>query len=81
VLLGTALYVAAPRSRAPRVFRVLGALTIVAGLSLPLLGFTRYDALLGWWTSQGAGVTRVWAAVALTFGVLVAYGVIPKEAR
>lgn len=81
VLLGSALYLAAPRSRAPRVFRVLGALTIVAGLALPFLGVARFDALLAWWTAQGGAITRAWAAVALAFGLLVAYGVIPKEAR
>jgi hypothetical protein len=81
VLLGTSLYFAAPRSRAPRAFRVIGALTIAAGLALPFLGIERFDALLAWWTAQGGGMTRLWAAGALTFGLLVAYGVIPKEAR
>lgn len=81
LLLGSALFVAAPRSRAPRVFRVLGALTIVAGLALPFLGVERFDALLGWWTAQGGAMTRLWAVIALTIGLLIAYGVIPKEAR
>ena len=81
IVLGTALFLAAPRSRAPRVFRVLGALTIVAGLALPFLGVERFDALLAWWTAQGDTTTRVWAAGALMFGLLVAYGIIPKEAR
>lgn len=81
VVFGTALFLAAPRSRAPRVFRVLGALTIVAGLALPFLGVERFDALLAWWTAQGGATTRVWAAAALAFGLLIAYGVIPKEAR
>jgi hypothetical protein len=81
VVLGTALYLAAPRSRAPLLFHALGALTVVAGLALPFLGIERFDALLGWWTSQSGGVTRLSAAGALAFGLLVAYGVIPKEAR
>jgi hypothetical protein len=81
LVLGAALYLAAPRSRAPRVFRVLGALTIAAGLMLPVLGVTRFVALLGWWTAQGAGVTRLWAGAAVAFGLSIAYGVIPREAR
>jgi hypothetical protein len=81
VVLGVALFFAAPRSRAPRVFRVLGALTVVAGLLLPFVGFERFDAMLGWWTAQGAALTRIWAVVAFMVGLLIAYGVIPKEAR
>ena len=81
VVLGTALYVAAPRSRAPTIFRALGVLTVLAGVALPFLGVARFDALLGWWVAQGASVTRVWAAGAVAFGLLVAYGVIPREAR
>ena len=81
VALGTALYCAASRSRAPRAFRVLGALTVAAGVALPFLGVARFVALLDWWTAQGAVVTRLWAAAAVAFGVLVAWGVIPREAR
>jgi hypothetical protein len=81
VVLGTALYVAAPRSRAPTTFYVLGVVTVLAGVALPFLGVARFDALLGWWIAQGASVTRLWAAAAVAFGLLVAYGVIPREAR
>ena len=81
IVLGAALYLAAPRSRAPTIFRVLGVVTVLAGVALPLLGVARFAALLGWWIAQGASVTRAWAAVAVAFGLLVAYGVIPREAR
>jgi hypothetical protein len=81
VLFGTALFVAAPRSRAPSLFRVLGVVTIAAGLALPVLGLDRFDAIVGWWIAQGTGVTRLWAAAALGSGLSIAYGIIPKEAR
>ena len=81
LLLGAALFVAAPRSRAPLVFRVLGAVTFAVGLLYPLIGVARFDSLLDWWTGLDPVVVRIWSACALAIGGLIAYGIIPRDAR
>jgi len=81
LVLGAAMFVAAPTSRAPALFRVLGALTFAVGLLMPLIGVTRFDGLLDWWTGLGPVVTRVWCASAVAIGSAIAYGIIPRDAR
>lgn len=77
VVLGTALFFAAPDSRAPGLLRVLGVFVIVAGVITPFFGLERYRRLLEWWSLQGPVFVRVWAACALLFGLLLTYAVAP----
>ena len=81
LVLGAALFVAAPQSRAPFVFRLLGAVTFAVGLLTPLIGVERFDALLDWWAALDPWVARTGSACAATIGGLVAYGIIPRDAR
>ncbi len=81
VLFGTALFLAAPRSRAPWVFRALGVALAFIGLLMPLMGVERYDALLAWWATERALTVRLWGACAAIFGGLTAYGIMPRDAR
>ena len=73
VALGTALVVAAPTSRTPTTLRVLGVIIIVGGLVTPLIGVDRARMFLAWWVTQGTMVMRVWASIALVFGLVLAY--------
>jgi hypothetical protein len=77
VALGVALFVAAPTSRAPETLRVFGGVVVGIGLMTPLFGLARYRRLLDWWMSRGSGFVRAWAAIALAFGLLLAYAVAP----
>jgi hypothetical protein len=77
VIFGASLVLAAPGSRAPMAFLVLGVLTVVAGLATPLVGVERFAAILDWWRGRGSGTMRAWAFVAMLFGLLVVYGVLP----
>jgi hypothetical protein len=81
VLLGAALVVAAPASRAPLVFRGLGAVTLAIGLLTPLIGVDRFDDLLDWWAALDPLTARVWSACAAAIGAAIAYGIIPRDAR
>ena len=81
VVLGGALFFAAPASRAPRVLRILGIIILVAGLFTPLFGVERVHRLMDWWSTQGAMFMRVWAALALAFGLFLAYAVAPNLRR
>jgi hypothetical protein len=77
VLLGVALWFAAPASRAPDALRILGVVVLVAGLVTPIFGLKRSHKLLEWWWSRGAGFIRAWAFFAAAFGLLLIYSVTP----
>lgn len=79
VVFGAVLLWAAPRSRMPRILRLLGALIIIAGVSTPFLGIERFRAMFDWWSSQGAFFTRAWAVVAIAFGLFIAYAVTTRR--
>ncbi len=81
LVLGAALFTAAPASRAPLAFRALGAAILVVGLLTPLMGVARFDNLLDWWATLDPLVARTWSACAATVGGLIAYGIIPRDAR
>ena len=81
LVLGAALFVAAPASRAPLVFRALGAATFAVGLLTPFIGVERFDDLLEWWAALGPWTARIWSACAAAIGAAIAYGIIPRDAR
>jgi hypothetical protein len=81
LLLGAALFVAAPASRAPLAFRALGAAVFVAGVLTPCIGVERFDALLEWWAALSPWTARTWSACAAALGSAIAYGIIPRDAR
>jgi len=68
VTFGTALWLAAPASRVPIVLRILGAVSITSGVALPLLGLSRFAAIVSWWERRSAAFKRRWAGVAFLFG-------------
>ncbi len=77
VVLGIALFLVAPESRAPEFLRVIGVVSIVAGLATPLVGPVRIGRLVDWWTARPAGVVRAWAAFAMAFGLALVWAVRP----
>lgn len=77
LVLGAALVLAAPTSRAPDVVRILGVLIFASGLVTPWLGLARFRTLLAWWSGRGRGFMRAWAALALVLGLFLAYAVAP----
>jgi len=79
VAFGLVLFVAAAGSRLPRTLRVLGALIMIAGVVTPFFGVEGAQAMLSWWSAQGALFTRAWAALAAVFGLFVIYAVAPRR--
>jgi hypothetical protein len=77
LVLGAALFLAAPASRAPETVRIVGMIVFVAGLITPFFGVERFGRLLDWWSALGPAVIRTWASFALVFGLLLAYAVAP----
>ena len=78
VVLGLALWFAAPASRAPLLLQVLGAIALVAGLMLPFIGLERFKALLDWWTQLSPVAIRVSAVFSIAFGAAVLWALMPS---
>jgi hypothetical protein len=68
---GLALWFAAPDTRLPVVLRALGALAIVSAATLPLIGYTRFERVITWWTNQSHFVMRLWSLLATAIGGVV----------
>jgi hypothetical protein len=79
IILGGALLLAAPASGAPRAIRAVGVIILVAGLMTPFFGPNRFRGILEWWSAQGPMFMRAWAGVALAFGSIMAYILLPKS--
>ena len=73
VMFGAVLLWVAPASRTPKILRVLGVFIIVAGLFTPFFGVERSRAMFDWWSTQGPLFTRMWAMVAVAFGLFIVY--------
>jgi hypothetical protein len=79
IMIGIVLVMAAPRSRAPRVLRVLGVVVTVGGVLTPFIGGRLADVFLNWWTTGGTGEVRIFATLALVVGVVIVYAVAPAR--
>jgi hypothetical protein len=79
IVLGIALLIAAPASRAPTVIRIVGAIVLVAGLMMPFLGPDRVRAIVDWWSSQGRFVMRAGSGFALAFGSFLVWALFPRS--
>lgn len=77
LVLGLALMLAAPASRAPAIISALGIIIFIAGLAAPLIGVERLRRLFAWWSRQMAAFMRAWAGLALVLGLFIAYAVLP----
>lgn len=77
VVLGVALFFAAPGSREPEAVRILGIFIGAAGILTPLVGVERQKRLLDWWSARGRVFQRAWAAVGCAFGLFLVYAVAP----
>ena len=77
LVMGSALYLAAPASRYPDFFRVFGVVAVVAGLALLFLGREVFRKLIDWSCAKDPGFQRVWGIVGVGLGVLLIHGVWP----
>lgn len=76
IAFGVAVWLAAPSSRVPAVLQVLSVVSVISGIALPLLGLSRFVAVLSWWEVRSAGFKRAWAGVACAFGGFLLWSVI-----
>ena len=75
-LLGLALIFAAPASRFPIVFQLVGWLTIIAAVGLLIIGQDRLSRLTEWFNRLSDLVIRTWVITAIVFGLFLIYGIL-----
>ena len=73
LLLGALLIFAAPDARFPVVFKVLGWLSIIAAILIPLLGRTLLDRIINWFTTLSSLLVRFWLLFGIAFGGFLIY--------
>ena len=69
LVFAVALWLAAPLSATPSAFRVLAVIAFLGAVALPLMGSTRFDIFVRWWSEQPAWFLRIWLLLALAFGL------------
>lgn len=74
VVLGVCLLVAAPASRFPLIFQVIGGLSLFAAVALPIVGRRRIMEMLGWFEQLPALALRCWLVVGSAFGAFLVVG-------
>ena len=77
LVLGLALWFAAPVSRAPLLLQVLGVIALVAAFVLPLMGVDRFKALINWWTKLSPTAMRFNCLFAVAFGGVILWALLP----
>jgi hypothetical protein len=78
ILLGIALWSAAPSSRTPGVFEVLGAISLLSGIALPFIGAERLSRIIAWWSGQPSSLIRGWCSVGLAAGLFLFWSVVAR---
>ncbi len=79
VVFGAALFIAAPTSRAPRTLRVLGAISVVVGLAMPVVGVEGFSSRVEVFSALDPGFLRIYAVFVLTVSALLAYALVPRS--
>ncbi len=77
VVTGLVLILAAPASRSPTGFRIIGAIALIAGLVFPLIPTDRWAEFIQWWTQEHRTLYRASAPVAILVGAFIAYAALP----
>ena len=75
LLLGLALLLAAPGSKFPTTFVVLGWVTIAAAVGIVIMGRERMGRLIEWFSRLSEATVRAWLMLGVAFGLILAYGV------
>ncbi len=76
---GVILWLAAPESRTPTFFRMLGAFIFIGGALTPFIGSAIGRSILNLWASYGHAMVRTWGLIATALGVFIIYSVMSKR--
>jgi hypothetical protein len=75
LLLGAALIIAAPESRFPVIFEILGWIAVLAAVAILLMGRERLRKFVAWFQKFSQLMIRVWLLFGIAFGAFLVYGV------
>ena len=81
VAMGLVLILFAPRSRTPRILRLLGVLMALQGIVPQLIGIDRAHLVLEQEERLGVATLRVGALVALASGCFIAFATAPPRPK
>ena len=76
VVLGILFILAAPDTRWPIVFEVLGWIMLVAAVLIPIVGKERLTRFIMWWVEKPPAWVRTWLGFGFIAGLLLFYGAI-----
>jgi hypothetical protein len=76
VVLGVLFILAAPETRWPLFFEILGWLMLVAAALIPIIGKERLTRFIMWWVKMPPPGVRIWLLIGLGFGLLITYAAI-----
>lgn len=79
LVVGVLLWISAAASRTPRVLRVFGALFVLGGILLPVVGLERMQAVAEWGAGQDASVLRGVGLMATAMGAFFVWSVWPRR--
>ena len=71
LILAVALWRVAPASRAPAILQGLAVVSAATAVTLTLGGFSRYQALLAWWSRQSVAGRRLSSAMSVALGAFL----------
>lgn len=77
LVFGLALWFAAPESRNQPLLQIMGALAILAAAIIPMMGVERFKGMLDWWKALSTTSMRLWCLLAVGFGVIVLWALVP----
>jgi hypothetical protein len=75
IVFGGAMWFAAGESRMPITLRITGAIIVITGMLVALLGIGRHQRMIHWWLSTGRTIQFVWGLVALLVGLFLIYAI------
>ena len=76
LVFGAAIVFVANASRAPMTLRIFGALILITGVLVPLLGLERHRRMLDWWLASGRTIQIAWGLVATAMSAFLVYAVV-----
>ena len=74
VVLGVLFILAAPDTRWPIVYQVLGWLMLIAAVFIVIMGKERLTRFIMWWVEMPPVAVRTWLVIGFVAGLLIAYG-------
>ncbi|MDH3337554.1 MAG: hypothetical protein OER22_09950 [Gammaproteobacteria bacterium] len=73
LVMGAVLLLVADELRFSFAMKILGGISVAAGIGVLLMGQRRLDSLVNWWLSRPDSLMRVSTALAAAFGVFLIY--------